>query len=385
VKTTPAHRAACLRLARSEGVGPVTYRRLLETYRTPDAALEALPERARRAGRATTPTIPSLDAIETELHKTEALGGRVLLLGEPDYPPLLATLPDAPPALGILGNPARLSCRAVGIVGARNASASGLRLAESLATELTHAEICVISGLARGIDASAHRAALHTGRTAAAIAGGLDTIYPPEHATLQAEIAEKGCLVTEAPLGTIPQARHFPRRNRLIAGIALGCVIIEAAKRSGTLITADMALRYNRILYATPGSPLDPRSHGGNDLIRNGAILTETAADILRELPPYPFDKKHENFAFQTFPTPVIPGFSEPPHPFGHTPRTDWPDLDAALDHVRSLLSHAPVSVDEVMRRCQFSTSAVLTVLTELELGGVVEFLPGGQVALLPT
>lgn len=367
-------RVDLLRLARSEGIGPVNFQRMLAQYRTPGAALAALPDRAIRAGRPTPPKIPSRDAAEAELAGTEVLGGRILFRGDADYPPLLATLPDAPAALSVLGNPARLARRAAGIVGARNASAAGLRIAESLSAELAASGILIVSGLARGIDAAAHRAALHPGLTVAAIAGGLDKIYPPEHADLQAQIAERGCVVTEAALGTVPQSRHFPRRNRLIAGLSLGCVIVEAAQKSGTLITADLALRYGREVFAAPGSPLDPRARGGNALIREGAHLVETAADVLRDLPPYP-----------DFSAPFSMGFAEPVSPWGQGGQDAWCDLDQTLNVVVGLLSPVPVTVDEVVQRCQFSVSAVLTVLTELELAGRVEFLPGGLVALLPT
>ena len=212
-----------------------------------------------------------------ELRGFARLGARMLFAGEPDYPPLLALLDDAPAAIAVLGDPALLASRAIALVGGRNASANGQRMAETLAAELARS-LVVVSGLARGIDAAAHAGAMQTGRTIAAVAGGLDMPYPPEHADLQRRIAESGAVLSEAPLGTAPQARHFPRRNRIIAGLSLGVVVVEAALRSGSLITARLAQEAGRELFAVPGSPLDPRSRGANDLIRQGAHLTETAA-----------------------------------------------------------------------------------------------------------
>jgi DNA processing protein len=276
-----------LRLARTEGVGPVAYRRLLARYGSAAEALAALPGLVRAGGRPTPPALPSADDATRELHALGRLGARMIFAGEPDYPPRLALLDDAPAAIAVLGDPALPVARAVAVVGGRNASANGQRMAESLAADLAHS-LTVVSGLARGIDAAAHIGALQTGRTIAVVAGGLDVPYPPEHADLQRRIAESGTVLTEAPLGTAPQARHFPRRNRIIAGLALGVVVVEAALRSGSLITARIAQDAGRELFAVPGSPLDPRSRGANDLIRQGAHLTETAQDVLDNLPDHP-------------------------------------------------------------------------------------------------
>ena len=315
--------------------------------------------------------IPGRDVAEREIEARGRLGGRFLLLGQPDYPPLLAQLADAPPVLAVLGNPAILRRRAVAIVGARNASAAGLRIAEALAAELGGAGLVVVSGLARGIDGAAHVGALHVGPTVAAIAGGLDKPYPPEHASLQERIAAQGCVVAEAPLGTAPQSRHFPRRNRIIVGLSLGCVVVEAAPKSGSLISAGLALDYGRELYAVPGSPLDPRCRGSNDLLRQRhANLVENAADVLRHLPEPPPDLG---------PT----GFAEPPSGWGADAPEAWDQLGSVRDALLRLLSHTPTPVDDLVRRCQFSISAVLAVLTELELAGRVESLPGNRVGLL--
>lgn len=372
--TTPSistERLNLIRLARTDGIGPVNFRRLLREHGTADAALNALPERARRAGRKACVAIPTTDQISEEIHALDRLGGRMILLGDDDYPPLLARIADAPPALSILGNATLLPKRAIGIVGARNASAGGLRLAESLAGALAQKNIVIVSGLARGIDSVAHSAALHPGLTIGAAAGGLDRFYPPENEGLYHAIAERGCLITEAPLGTIPQSSHFPRRNRLIAGLSLGVILIEAALRSGTLITARLALDYGRDVFAVPGSPLDPRSRGGNDLIRQGAILTETVDDVLTQIGdtalPQPGVKN-----------PLLPGFAEA----ATIPFSAAPPPGEILSTLSELLSPVPVAVDDIVARCQFSVSTVLSALSELELGGVVTFLPGGQVVL---
>ncbi|MBF0859247.1 DNA-protecting protein DprA [Gluconobacter sp. LMG 31484] len=378
-------RIDALRLARTPGVGSINFARLMTQYGSAGAALAALPARMRKAGRREEPVIPSVSRMTEELERLEKLGGNMLIRSDRDYPLLLSRVPDAPPVLFTLGDVRKLSVRAVGVVGARNASAAGIRMAESLSAEMAHAGLCVISGLARGIDSAAHAAALHPGLTVAAIAGGLDHVYPPENASLQQQIAERGCLVTEALLGTAPQARHFPRRNRLIAGMSQACLIIEAMLGSGTLITADLAQSYNRELLVVPGSPLDPRSRGGNQLLKTGqATLTENISDILQalplELPP------RELAPWQRAPghNPLLTGFSEPSVAWGAAPEDDWIDPDVIQKTVCALLSVTPVAVDEVVRRCQFSVSAVLATLAELELGGVVEFVPGGRVALLP-
>lgn len=363
---------ARLRLARVEGVGPIAYRRMLHRYRSAPAALDALPALLRSGGRAAPPQIPSATEIEGELDRLDRLGARLLVVDEPGYPPLLSLLEDAPPALAVLGDPAALSLPAVALVGARNASANGQRIAERLAAELAHG-LLVISGLARGIDAAAHEGAMSSGRTVAVVAGGLDVPYPAQHAALQRRIAENGAVVAEAPLGTAPQARHFPRRNRIIAGLSLGVVVVEAALRSGSLITVRIAQDLGREVFAVPGSPLDPRSHGSNDLIRQGAVLTETAADVLAHLPDLP---SHSLFS----PMPALAAGLAEPRPEPPMPPEDMTNIKT---QVIDLLSPSPTAVDELVRRCQFSPSAIMAALLELELAGCVEALPGNRVALL--
>jgi DNA processing protein len=377
---TAGDRVARLRLARTEGVGPVAYGRLLRRFGSAAAALEALPELARAGGRATPPRLPSEASVTEELAALERMGARLLLRGEPPYPPLLALLEDAPPAIAVLGDAEALSERAVAIVGGRNASSNGQHLAEALADELATAGIAVVSGLARGVDAAAHRGALRAGRTVAVIAGGLDVPYPPEHADLQRKIAEGGAVVAEAKLGTAPQSRHFPRRNRVIAGLSLGVVVIEAAERSGSLITARMAQEAGRELFAAPGSPLDPRCRGSNDLIRQGAHLTESAADVLDNLPDHP-DRAGLARA-PRFARANPRGMAEP-RPDAPEPAPPAAELPAARRQVLDLLGPSPTSVDDLIRDCQFSPAAIMAALLELELAGRVETLPGNRVALL--
>ena len=368
-----------LRLIRSEGVGPATYRRLLQRFGDAAAALDALPGLASAGGRGGTSKIPSRQAIDDEIGAVTALGGHFVILGDAAYPPLLAQLPDAPPALAVLGDLSVLHRRAVAVVGSRNASSNGLRIAEALAAELGDQGLLIVSGLARGIDGAAHRGALHVGPTVACIAGGLDQPYPAEHAELQARIAGRGAVVAEAPFGTVPQSRHFPQRNRIIAGLSLGCVVIEAAPRSGSLITADLALTYGRELFAVPGSPLDPRCRGSNNLIRHGAHLTESAADVIAELPESLPPLGADGFAESQEAVSVGWGSAG----WGANAPESWAELDRVRGQVLELLGPTPVPVDDLLRRCQFSVHAVLAVLTELELGGRVESLPGNRVSLL--
>jgi len=357
-----------LRLVRTESVGPVTYRRLLERFPNPAEALAALPDLARMGGRAAPLQMPSEADVEREFERLARMGGRFLFLGEPEYPEYLAELPDPPPAIAVLGDVSLLSSRCIGIVGARNASGGGLRFTEQFSSELASEKLTIVSGLARGIDAAAHEGALRTGRTVAVIAGGLDVPYPPENAALQQRIAENGAVVAEAPMGTAPIARHFPKRNRIIAGLSLGLVVIEAAARSGSLLTARLANEAGREIFAVPGAPLDPRSKGGNELIRQGAHLTETAADVLAALPAAIGPR-----------TKTLAGFRE-----GVGPWAGPPDSEVAIAAARSnapgFLGPDGVDVDELARRCQLSMAAMQAVILELELGGLVTSHHSGRV-----
>ncbi|HWX49683.1 MAG TPA: DNA-processing protein DprA [Roseomonas sp.] len=360
---TPAEALARLRLVRTDGIGPVTFRRLLERYRTAEAALEALPALSARRALPFRPPAPA--TVAHEMDEVMGMGGCFLFWGEPGYPPLLALLEDPPMALAVIGDPALLASRQVAVVGARNASTLGRRLAAELSESLAVTGLVVTSGLARGIDGAAHTGALRAGATVAVIPGGLDRAYPPEHTELQSIIAERGAVVAEAPLGTAPIARHFPRRNRIIAGLSLGVVVVEAALGSGTLMTANLALEAGREVFAVPGSPLDPRCAGSNDLLRQGAHLTERASDVLEHLPEAPRA------------APMLRSNSTAPAARPPGPPSDLPaDMAQLLD----LVGTSPVAVDELMRGCHLSSAAVQAALLELELDGRIETLPGNRV-----
>ncbi|MFO1152281.1 MAG: DNA-processing protein DprA [Rhodospirillales bacterium] len=353
-----------LRLIRCESVGPVTWRRLIERFGSAGRAIEALPDLARRGGRHAPLALPSLDEIEHELRALAHVDARLLVLGEAAYPPALAAIEDAPPTLAVRGNVEVLSRCSVAIVGSRNASISGSRLAGTLAADLGRAGLVVVSGMARGIDSAAHRGALPTG-TVAVLAGGIDVVYPPENAELYAAIVSAGAVVAELPPTSQPLARHFPRRNRIIAGLSSAVLVVEAGLRSGSLITARFALEQGRDVFAVPGSPLDPRSRGGNDLIRQGAVLTETADDVLSML----LGARDRIVAEPV--TPTSPPEDEAEQ--GEDPRR----LIAAL------LSPTPVSVDEIIRTCQLSPAIVTTILLEWELAGQLERHPGNRVSVI--
>jgi DNA processing protein len=318
-----------------------------------------------------------------ELAAVERLGGRLVCWGEPLYPIALAAVEDAPPVLTVLGHAEMLLAPMIAVVGARNASANGRRLARELSAGLGEAGIVVVSGLARGIDAAAHLGALETG-SVAVVAGGVDIVYPEENRDLHNALARDGAILAELPLGTEPQARHFPRRNRIISGIALGIAVVEAAAKSGSLITARFALEQGREVFAVPGSPLDPRSRGTNDLLRNGATLTETAADILAQLGPLlqgrpPAHEIAREIASAQPRLALLPAAT--PRPAMPTPSAPVSE-DAALDLIIEKLSPTPVAVDELVRQCQLSAAAVATLLLELELAGRIERHPGNLVSL---
>jgi DNA processing protein len=313
--------------------------------------------------------VPPESEARREAEEMARRGGRFVFLGDPLYPPLLALLPDAPAVLSVLGDAPLLAAPAVAIVGARNASGAGRRIAAELAEALAATGLGIVSGLARGIDTAAHEGALRGGPTIAVLPGGIDLPYPPENAALAARIAAGGAVVAEAPLGTAPLNRHFPRRNRIVAGLSLGVVVVEAAHRSGTLITARLALEAGREVFAVPGSPLDPRCRGSNDLLRQGAHLTERAEDVLDHLPEAPRD------------TPLF----DPSHMAGAAPEAEAPaDVPGAplpgSSEILDFIGFSPVSVDEVLRRCHLTAPELQAVLTDLELDGRVELLPGHRV-----
>ena len=352
-----AERFARLRLARADRVGPVSFRQLLDRFGTALRALDALPDLVRKGGGHGY-TLPDSNRIEAELAAGDRAGARLLVLGDPDFPAMLAALDPPPPLLWTRGDVALLSKEAVAIVGARIASAGGQRIARGLAQQLGEAGFVVVSGLARGIDAAAHAGSLPTG-TVAVLGGGVDDVYPAENATLYDQIVEQGCVVSESPMGARAQARDFPRRNRIISGLSRGVIVVEAELRSGSLITARLAAEQGRDVFAIPGSPLDPRSRGPNELLRQGAILCEGIDDVRR--------------AFETLRT-----LREPPadNPFPD----DADDLDPAfLDRVAALLSPTPTPRDEIARALGAPIGSVAAALLELSLAGRATLLPGGS------
>jgi len=356
-----AEQIARLRLIRSENVGPVTFRQLVARFGSGRAALDALPDLARRGGRSSLRIATAAQA-EAELAAVERFGGRFLFWGLAPYPRLLAEIDDAPPVVATRGRLALLDRPAVAMVGARNASAAAIRFARGMAADLAAAGVVVVSGLARGIDAAVHVGALDGG-TIGVIAGGLDVVYPPENAELHRHLFEQGLVVAEQPLGTEPQARHFPRRNRIISGLSLGVVVVEAVTRSGSLITARLAGEQGRDVMAVPGSPLDPRAQGCNQLIRDGATLVQSAADVLEAIGP--IGGRAAMPANRFFEEPVA---------------LDADDAERAA--VLGRLSPVPVPVDELVRQTGLPPAIVQTALLELEIAGRLVRHAGGRVAL---
>jgi DNA processing protein len=368
-----AERLDWLRLIRAENVGPITFFRLLEQCGSAAAALKALPEFARQGGRSKPLHIPTKADAERERAACAGLGIRLLAACEPDYPETLAAIDDRPPLLFVLGHVHLLRRPAVAVIGARNASANGRRFAQLLARDLTDASLVVVSGLARGIDAAAHEGAL-AGGTVAVLAGGIDVVYPEENDALYRRVIVEGVAISETPVGTQPQARHFPRRNRLISGLSQGVVVVEAALKSGSLITARYALEQGREVLAVPGSPLDPRSQGTNTLIREGATLIQSAADVLQAL---------AHLTRSTAGEPPGGGpVGGPPTPIKEAPIKEA-DLARARILVLESLNPSPVPIDELVRGCQLSAAIVQTVVLELELAGRAERRPGNQVNLI--
>ena len=363
-----AERLDWLRLARSENVGPITFLALLARFGSPGAVLDALPALARRGGRRRAIKVCSRRDAERELAALAERGGRLIALGEATYPPALAAIADPPPVLSVCGCGDLLTRESIAVVGARNASSAGLHLAERLAADLGAAGLVVVSGMARGIDTRAHAGALATG-TVAVMGGGVDVVYPKENRSLFERLLVEGSVISEAPLGTVPMGRHFPRRNRIIAGLSRGVVVVEGAARSGSLITARLALEQGREVLAVPGSPLDPRSSGPNRLIRQGATLVESADDVLDALAE---GGRHV--------------LGEPRQEWPGAPPSDTPEDDdapeSARETVAALLGPSPVPVDFLVRQSRLTPAMVATILLELELAGRLERQPGNRVSL---
>ncbi len=354
-----------LRLLRTAGIGPVTYRQLIARFGDADAAIAALPMLAARGG-GRAPRVADAATIDREMAATARFGGRYLFVEDADYPRLLAETDSAPPALILRGDGALLARPCVAMVGARNASAAACRFARQLGYELADAGMTIVSGLARGIDTAAHVGALGSsggaGGTIGVIASGIDIAFPPENAALQEDVATRALLIAEQPPGTEPRARNFPSRNRIIAGLAIGTVVVEAAPRSGSLITARLAAEAGREVMAVPGSPLDPRAQGCNLLIREGATLVQSAADILEQIRP--FDPRSVR-------SPIDAYAAVPPEDASDTERR----------RITDLLGPVPVAIDELIRQSRLSPAVVQTVLLELELGGRLERHAGGRVS----
>lgn len=360
-----SERLAWLRLARTQNVGPVTFAALLARFRSASAALKELPRLARRGGASEELKIPSQGDAERELESIARIGARLIASREADFPAGLAALDAPPPIIIVLGRGEILSREMIAVVGARNASALARKYAAELAAGLGGAGLVVVSGLARGIDTAAHEGGLKTG-TVAVLAGGVDDIYPPENARLYERISAEGAIVSEMPVWQKPQAKHFPRRNRIISGLARGVVVVEAAQGSGSLITANFALEQGREVFAVPGSPLDPRAKGTNRLLRDGAILTESAEDVLAVLRPF-----------------IGQGFREPDEAASVWLDAEEDVSDRLRREVQELLGPAPVSVDELVRQSGAPAGAVLSVLLELELAGRLHRESGNRVARL--
>jgi DNA processing protein len=349
-----------LRLLRTPGIGPVTFRQLIARFGAPSTALAAVPDLARRGG-GNAPALRTVADTEREIARVQKLGGKFLAIGQGLYPRLLAELEDAPPLLIAKGNLNLLDRQAVAIVGARNASAAACRFARGLAHDLGQHDLVVVSGLARGIDSAAHDGALDTG-TIGVIAGGIDVFYPPENEERQKALYERGLVLAEMPPGTEPRARHFPYRNRIIAGMSSGTVVVEAAPRSGSLITARLAAEAGREVLAVPGSPLDPRAQGCNQLIRDGATLVQNAADVVEAIRPFASQVRSASSHYEVAAEPM--------------------NGEDALGVVEELLGPSPVPVDEIIRLSGAPSGAVQMALLELDLAGRLDRHAGGKVSL---
>jgi DNA processing protein len=356
-----------LRLIRTPNVGPSSFRDLINRFGSAESALEMLPELMLSGGLGRPVRIPSMSQAEQELDELARAGARLVGIGEPEYPPVLRQMENAPPMLSIKGEPAVFSLPPVAIVGARNASLAGVKMARTLAASLGAEGFAVVSGLARGIDTAAHQGGLSTG-TIAVFAGGLQRPYPPDNAVLADEIAGRGgALVSEMPFGWEPRAQDFPRRNRIIAGLSLGLVVVEAALRSGSLISARLATEMGRLVFAVPGSPLDPRAAGCNALLKEGATLVTEWEDVVNAIRP-----------LSGRPVSLPGGLAEPPD-FGSTP----PAGEAERASVVEALGPTPVSIDELIRHTGLPAAQMFMILLELDLAGRLERHAGGAVSLI--
>lgn len=361
-----------LRLIRSENVGPKTFQSLFKLYGSVEAAIEAVPQLSVRGGKKKPTAILSAAKAKKEIEQAEAFGARIIAACEPEYSELLRHIKDYPPVITVFGQASLLNKKAVAIIGARNASANGCRFAQNIATGLGKEGLITVSGLARGIDTHVHQGSLENG-TIAVVAGGINYIYPPENKELFYRIAENGVVVTEMSFDTAPKAQNFPRRNRIISGVSLGTVVVEAARRSGSLITARMALEQNREVFAVPGSPLDPRAEGTNHLIRQGAHLIDSAKDVASVLNQLDYQSQKGLFenASDSFKAALNPPVQS--------------DCDKARPIVLEKLGLVPTLVDEIITQTNIAPAIVMTILLELELAGKLERHYGNKVSLVYT
>ena len=365
-RLTDRQRLSWLRLIRTPNVGPATFRDLINRFGSAENAIEMLPELTLNGGAARAVRIPSPSEAEAEFDVAERHGARFVAVGEADYPPLLSRIDGPPPLIAVKGGASVFDLPSISIVGARNASLAGIRIAQAMARDLGAQRNTIVSGLARGIDTAAHRGSLETG-TIAVLAGGLDMPYPPENIPLIDEILEAGgAVISEMPFGWEPRARDFPRRNRLIAGLSYGLVVVEAALRSGSLISARLAAEMGRLVFAVPGSPLDPRAAGTNNLLKDGAILATDALDVSSQLAP-----------IISRGLPDRGSFDEPPD-FSTTP----PPGDSDRDRVMEALGPVPTPVDDIIRHTGLHPAQIFMILLELDLAGRLERHPGGNVSL---
>ncbi len=406
VRLNAAQRLDWLRLIRSESIGPQTFRALINKYQGAGAALEALPRLAAQRGKPI--RIATLDEAQREMEALDRVGGLLVALGEPDYPATLRAIHAPPPLIAVRGDLSALRRPMVSFVGSRNASAAGLAITERLVRDLAASGFVIVSGLARGIDARAHRSSVGTG-TIAVLAGGLDKVYPNEHIELAGEIVVRGALISEMPMGWEPRGRDFPRRNRLVSGLALGTVVVEAARKSGSLITARFAIEQGREVFAVPGSPLDPRAEGANDLIRQGATICARSQDILSILEPMVGRDLSAGALFRDdgSPEPTEPLWDELDHDYAASTPTTEPghELDEpaskdlfdapfavapapapargdARKRIEALLGPSPVPVDDLVRAAGVGVADVRIALLEIELDGKLERHGGNLVSL---
>ena len=392
IRLSDQQRLNWLRLIRSENIGPVTFRDLILHCGSASNALEMIPELSRRGGAYRRIRLASLDQVSREIEAVERLGARLIGMGEPDYPLYLKNCDAPPPLITVKGDLSVFAKPPVGIVGSRNASIAGARFTQNIAAELGNAGYAIISGLARGIDASAHQYSLKTG-TVAVLAGGIDRPYPPQNLKLYHEIPENGgAVVSEMPLGWEPRAQDFPRRNRIIAALSSGLLVVEAARRSGSLITARMAGELGRVVFAVPGSPLDPRASGTNDLIKQGALLVTETKDIIEALSPQliqhgedrTLSQPADQLSFiieeseQDYQLPLMQAEASEPE------KLTTPASDKDREQISGLLSPVPVSVDELIRHTGMEAAQVFLILLELDLAGQLTRYPNGHVALVP-